>query len=346
MPLRPDRTARLLPALLAAWLCLAPAAAEERAPAVELTVYTTAEQEHLRLYKDAFEKANPGIHIRWVRNASGVLTDRLLAERETGGADAVWGLAATSLIRLGREGLLLPYAPAGLEAIDPRFRDTADTPAWIGTNIWSSVVCLNRAAHPGVPAPTAWRDLADPAFRGLVSMPNPLSSGTGYLMVAGWIQMMGEEEAWRFMDALDLNVETYAISASKPCRMAAVGRVAAGLSFEYRAAQLKAEGAPIDILLPAEGLGWDMEAAAVLRWTDAPEAARRLMDFAASEAANRLYATNYAIVAHTGVTPSLEFLPPGLKDRLLAQDIAWASDNRERILAEWRRRYGAKVEEP
>ncbi len=36
----------------------------------------------------------------------------------------------------------------------------------------------------------------------MIVMPNPASSGTGFLTVSGWLQMMGEEEGWAYMDEL------------------------------------------------------------------------------------------------------------------------------------------------
>ncbi len=53
----------------------------------------------------------------------------------------------------------------------------------------------------------------------------------------------------------------------------------------------KDKGAPIDILVMKEGGGWDMDTAAILKGTKNLEAAKALMDFAASRKANELYAT-------------------------------------------------------
>ena len=62
------------------------------------------------------------------------------------------------------------------------------------------------------------------------------------------------------MDALHKNIAAYTHSGSKPCKQAAAGEYTVGLSFEYRANKTKKDGAPIDVVLPSEGLGWDMEA--------------------------------------------------------------------------------------
>ena len=65
----------------------------------ELTVYTALEADQLKAYKDAFEAKNPGTTINWVRDSTGVVTAKLLAEKAAPVADVVMGLAATSLMQ-------------------------------------------------------------------------------------------------------------------------------------------------------------------------------------------------------------------------------------------------------
>ena len=72
----------------------------------ELTVYTALEAEQLKTYKEAFEKANPDVEIKWVRDSTGIITAKLLAEKARPQADAVWGLAASSLAILDQQGML------------------------------------------------------------------------------------------------------------------------------------------------------------------------------------------------------------------------------------------------
>jgi hypothetical protein len=63
----------------------------------ELTVYTAHENDDLAAYKKAFEKDNPDIVINWVRDSTGVITAKLMAEKDNPRADVVWGLAVTSM---------------------------------------------------------------------------------------------------------------------------------------------------------------------------------------------------------------------------------------------------------
>src|SRR5918996_5315911 len=98
----------------------------------ELTVYSAVEAEDLQKYAERFNKDHPDIKINWVRDSTGIVTAKLLAEKENPQADAIWGLAATSLLLLKSEGMLEPYAPKGVETLDKKFVDNANPPHWVG----------------------------------------------------------------------------------------------------------------------------------------------------------------------------------------------------------------------
>lgn len=109
-------TTALLTALAIGTLTATAAASE-----TELTVYTAVEAEDLARYAETFNQSNPDIKINWVRDSTGIITAKLLAERDNPQADVVWGLAATSLLLLKSEGMLEPYAPVGVEELDVKF---------------------------------------------------------------------------------------------------------------------------------------------------------------------------------------------------------------------------------
>lgn len=312
----------------------------------ELTVYTAVEADDLEKYAARFNEDHPDIKINWVRDSTGVVTAKLLAEKNNPVADIVWGLAATSLLVLKTEGMLEPYAPAGLERLDPKFRDSDDPPSWVGMDAWAAAICFNtvEAAKHGMTAPTSWKDLTDPQYRGHIVMPNPASSGTGFLDVSSWLQLFGEEEGWAYMDALHENIKEYQHSGSKPCRHAGAGESVIGISFEFRAARTKRDGAPIDIIVPSEGIGWDMEATAIIAGTDKLEAAQTLMDWSISDKAMEMYNEGYALVAVSSISRPIEHLPEDFASMLIENDFEWAANNRSAILEEWTRRYDGKSE--
>lgn len=342
------RLSRIAKSLALTGLCAFAAAAS--AQKTQLLVYTALETDQLKAYQEGFNRVNPDIEIKWVRDSTGVITAKLLAEKNNPQADAVMGVAASSLALLDKNGMLVPYAPLNLDAIMSQYRDKKNPPAWFGMDVWGATVCFNtvEAQKRGIPKPETWKDLTKPAYKGQVVMPNPASSGTGFFDVTAWLTLWGDDNGkgggWKYMDALHENIAQYTHSGSKPCNMAAAGEFVVGISFEYRANANKAKGAPIDLVFPKEGLGWDLEAFAIHKGTKKLDAAKKLADWASSKDAMLLYGKNFAITAQPGVAAPLANVPKDYEARLVKMDFATTAANRERVLAEWTKRYNSKTE--
>ncbi|MGZ5035898.1 MAG: putative 2-aminoethylphosphonate ABC transporter substrate-binding protein [Usitatibacter sp.] len=312
----------------------------------ELLVYTALETDQLKAYTESFQKTNPNIDLKFVRDSTGVITAKVLAEKANPQADIILGVSATSVAIFESEGMLAPYTPVGFAKLKPQYSDPKRPPQWVGQDVYSAVVCYNtvEGAKKGIPKPESWADLTKPVYKGQVTMPNPASSGTGFLDVSGWLQSMGEANAWKFMDALHENVAQYTHSGSKPCRQAGAGEFVVGISFDFRGNDVKQKGAPVELVFPKEGLGWDIEASAIMKNTKHMAEAKKLMDWVATKEANEAYSKNFAIVSHPDVKPALANIPTDLEKRLIKNDFAWSAKNRDKILAEWQKRYAAKTE--
>src|SRR5215510_11862200 len=327
----------------AAVVLLALFALPAQAQKTKLIVYTALENEQLAPFKSEIEKAVPEADVEWVRDSTGVITARFLAEKDNPKADIVMGLAASSLLLFKKAGLLEPYQPKGIEALKPAFR--SGDGSWVGQDAFLGVICFNtvEGQKVGLEQPKSWKDLTDAKFKDKLVMPHPASSGTGYLTVAAWIQLMGEAEAWSFMDALHQNMAVYTHSGSAPCVQAAKGERVAGIALDMRGAREKTAGAPLQVIAPIEGVGWDMEAYAIVKGSKKVELAKEVADWAASKAANELYSKYYAIVAHPEVKNIPKNYPAEAEARMAKIDFQMMADDRERVLAEWSKRYEAKA---
>ncbi len=324
---------------------LAAVAFGANAQKTQLTVYTALETDQLKAYQAGFEKANPNIEIVWVRDSTGIITAKILAEKANPKADVIMGVAATSMAIFDKEGMLMPYAPAGLARVSPQYRDPKNPPAWVGMDVWGATICFNtvEAAKRNIPKPETWKDLTKPAYKGQIVMPHPASSGTGFFDVSAWLQLWGEKDGWAYMDGLHENIAQYMHSGSRPCAAAAAGEYVVGISFEYRANREKARGAPIELVFPKEGLGWDLEASGIVKGTKNLDAAKKLLDWSVSDEAMGLYANNFAIVAVPALNKPLPNVPADYAGRLVKNNFAWAASNRDKILAEWSKRYESKA---
>ena len=232
-----------------------------------------------------------------------------------------------------------------------QYRDKKNPPAWFGMDVWGATMCFNtvEAQKRGIPKPETWKDLTKPVYKGQIVMPNPASRGTGYFDVdrladpvwrQGWQGRRLEIHGRAAREHRP--VHPFWLQALQHGRQPA--SIVVGIFFEYRANANKAKGAPIDLVFPKEGLGWDLEAVAIHKGTKKLDAAKKLADWASSKDAMLLYGKNFAITAQPGVAAPLANVPKDYEARLVKMDFNWAAENRERILAEWTKRYNGKAE--
>jgi iron(III) transport system substrate-binding protein len=150
------------------------------------------ETDQLKAYQEGFNKVEPNIEIKWVRDSTGVITAKLLAEKGNPRPTPSWAWPPRAWRCSNRNGMLEPYRPLNLDAIMSQYRDKKNPPAWFGMDVWGATVCFNtvEAKKNNLPLPETWKDLTKPAYKGQVVMPNPASSGTGYFDVTAWLKLV------------------------------------------------------------------------------------------------------------------------------------------------------------
>jgi iron(III) transport system substrate-binding protein len=331
---------------VAVLLALALAVVPSVGMAGDLLVYTALEDDEIPRYLALLKQSHPEINVKIVRDSTGIVTAKLLAEKDNPQADVVWGTAATSLMLCTQAGMVEPYAPKGLERVRPKMRDKAAVPAWVGIKAWMTGFCVNtvEAKALNLPVPTGFADLINPVYKGHLTMSNPSSSGTGFLTVSAILQLMGEEKGWTYLDRLHENMAVYTHSGSKPCKLAGAGEYPIGISFAYRGFMQKQKGEPVLTVFPKEGSGWDVEANCLIKKAAVKPEARAFLDWAISEPVMKEYAKVYPVTAYATNVPVPEGFPADPEAQLIKNDFDWAAKNRARILAEWSRRCDAKSE--
>ena len=117
----------------------------------------------------------------------------------------------------------------------------------------SVIVRPDLLEEKGLPIPQSYDDLLAGEYRGLIEMPDPTQSSTGYLFLKSLANAWGEEEALAYFDKLDENILQYTGGGSAPVKDAVAGECAIALSLTFKAVDLINEGADLDILFFKEG---------------------------------------------------------------------------------------------
>ncbi len=312
------------------------------ARAGEITAYTALEEDDVKVYLEAFAKAKPGIKVNVLRLSTGDLTARILAEKANPRHDVIWGTAVTQMVDPRIIEMAEPYRPAGFDKINAQFKDPEGR--WFATTGYFAGFCVNNEVlkKKNLPMPTSWQDLLNPVYKGQIVMPNAASSGTGYLQIVSLLQMMGEEKGWQYLKELDKNIAQYIKSGSRPCKAAATGEYAIGLSFAFSGVKQIMEGYPITLVIPKEGAGYEIEVNMLMKTAKNKADSKQFLDWLLTLDAAKLYGERAEMSAVPGAKPTEAVLKAGLpadvSSVLWKMDFATSSKNKDRIVAEWKQK--------
>lgn len=307
----------------------------EKATKGSITIYTAFEDDQIDKYLESFYELYPDIDVEVIRESTGTLIAKVIAEKDNPVADIIWGTSASVLLQLEPYGLIKGYTPEGAELLDDRFYDSVNEDAlWTGCDVYETAFLVNKEIcdEKNIPVPTSFKDLTDPVYEGLIVMPDPTSSGTGMLSVNGILSIMGEEDGWNYMNDLNKNIASYTTSGSKPAKMAAAGECVIGISFGYRCATLLADGNPVEVVFPSEGCGWDVEANCLINKDEINPAAYTFLDWAISDVAMEKYSTEYPITGRGVIGAIPEGYSETPLENLCTLDLSKAALDRDAII--------------
>src|SRR6266511_445383 len=189
-----------------------------------------------------------------------------------------------------------------------------------------------------MPEPKCWKDLVNPAYRNEIQMANPGSSGTAFNMVSTILQLMGEDEGFRFLAAMNKNVNQYTRSGSAGIRAAGKGETTIGITFLHDSVAQTVQGSPIKTVAPCEGTGYEIISSAIIKGGPHPEGARKWMDFVLSPEAQNVAVTLTKFHIPTNKNPKTHPMAPKPSEvKLIKLDLDkyGSKEGRERLLSRW-----------
>jgi iron(III) transport system substrate-binding protein len=257
----------------------------------ELVLYCSVQEEWCRPMVAAFEKAT-GIKVLMTRKSSGEFYAQIKAESANPRGDIWWGGTGDPHLQAAEEALTDPYVSPRLpELQDWAFRQArASKFRTVGIYAGALGYSFNtkELAKRKLPEPKCWADLAKPIYKDEVQVANPNSSGTSYTMLATLVQLMGEPKAFDYLKAMHRNVNQYTKSGAAPARAAATGESLIGITFQHDAVTQAVSGAPVKIVSPCEGTGYEIGSMSIIKGSKNLANARKWYDWALSPEAQAI----------------------------------------------------------
>jgi len=136
--------------------------------------------------------------------------------------------------------------------------------------------------------PKCWADLTDPRFHDEVQVADPNSSGTAYTLLATVVQLMGEDKGFDYLKQLHRNVNQYTKSGAAPAKATSLGETLIGITFQHDMVTFIVDGAPIKVVAPCEGTGYEIGSMSIIKGARNLDNAKRWYDWALTAEAQKI----------------------------------------------------------
>jgi iron(III) transport system substrate-binding protein len=215
--------------------------------------------------------------------------ERLRAERANPQADVWFGAPAEIFARAASEGLLDAYRPTWADVVSADAHDAEDY--WYGTYLTPEVIAYNSDAVDSASAPQDWDDVLDARWDQKILIRDPIASGS---MRAIWaailirsIEQTGDTRAgWRWLSTLDARTREYALDGAFLTQK--LGRQE-GLITLFNMPDVvlmrQRDSVAVKFIIPRSGTPLLVDAIALVRGSDAVDAARQYYEYVTSREA-------------------------------------------------------------
>ena len=297
-----------------------------------ITIFTSVEDYVVEDMNARLAEEFPEYNIIVEYVSTGSHAAKLKAEGANSECDISYDLEYAYMEQLDRAGVL-----ADLSAYDRSIymEDTVVEGNYLVQCRVGGAVILNTQllAEKNLPEPTSYADLLKPEYKGLISMANPKSSGTGYMFYKSLVNAWGEEKALEYFDNLTPNVLQYTSSGSGPVNALLQKEAAIGLGMTSHAVTQINEGAPLKVVYFEEGSPYTMYGQAMIAGKDARESVKEVFDFLVNTYSYELNEKFFPEQMFKDKTPQVQNYPTNIKYSDMSNNTI---EEKERLLGLWK----------
>ena len=182
--------------------------------------------------------------------------------------------------------------------------------------------------------PETYEDLLKPEYQGLIAMPDPKSSGTGFFFYQNWVNLWGLEGALEYVDKLYPNIKQFTESGSGPIKLLKQGEVAIGLGMTFQAISEANNGQPFEVIFPDTGSPYSLTGTAIIEGHQYKKGVAEVYDYVIHE----LMVYDKENFSPETVYEGQRNLIPNYPENVQYADMTGIQDDqeKERLLAQWK----------
>ena len=300
----------------------------------EVIIYTNIEENRSQLLQERVNEQFPDLDVKIQYLSTGNTAAKIKTEGTNVEADIVLGLETSYMESLKDNFVVLN----GLDGINDDHYLDGINPEHGQYYIWdqySASITIDKKFFDdkGWAYPTSYEDLLDPKYAGLIAMPDPKSSGTGYMYYLNVMNLMGEEEGLAYFDKLSANIAQFTTSGSGPISLLVQGEVAIAMGMTYQGVEEINRGADFKVIEFDTGLLYNTTSIGIIAGKEEDENVRKVFQWVNTEFS--LYDKEHYIPGKIfkEQTTKIDNYPETVK----LSDMTGIDDNsvKEALLAKW-----------
>jgi iron(III) transport system substrate-binding protein len=251
----------------------------------DILIYSTAEQERIAFFNQELQKQFPDYNVYVEPIGTGELFTKLQNEGENTDCDIVHDVLVSNAEQLISENENLFYDLSQYDFsiyVDSVTTYTSRHKKYAPTLKLDCALIVNTAklSSLGLPIPETYEDLTQSIYDGLISVPNPKTSGTGYCFYSGLVELMGEIDTLDYLDRLSKNKRCdFTKSGSQILTDVNSGEKALGVGMMYQGALYANENPNLKIKVLENKAPYALYSMAMINGRETEEGVKEVFDY-------------------------------------------------------------------
>ena len=253
----------------------------------QVVIYTAAEDYRISDMQEQLRLEYPEINVIIESFSSSELFTKLNAEGEDTICDIVFDIEYLNAQILAKQDLFTTLNDYDTSA----FVD--DTVVLMNGNIYflpeyknGGAIIVNKKVlqEKNLPIPATYADLIRPEYKGLITMPNPQASGTGYMFYLAWANQFGTQGVMDYVEELSKNIFEFTSSGSKPVTYLTLEEAGIALGMTGNAVtKINEDNSDLQIIIPDGGSPYCLYGYSMIKGKEDNTSVRIVFDYIYNE---------------------------------------------------------------
>ena len=249
-----------------------------------VVIYTAAEDERIAFIQQELDKKFPDVEIVIQSLGTGQLLSKLQAEGKNSDCDIFYDLEVVNaeIILKNNPDLFVDLSDYDFLVYDSSvtgYTEKHHKYAVNGKTAGAFLVNTKVLNEKGISVPQTYDDMLKPEYKGLISMPSPKSSGTGYSYYNGMVTILGEDAGLKYFEKLNPNIKEYTTSGSAPAKAAVRGDVAIAYGLLWQCVNYANENEGMTVVVPDQGLAFDLFTMGMISGHESKESVKAVFSY-------------------------------------------------------------------